>query len=72
MIRLALLPLLLLPLADCALRPPIEASSAVGFWCRTNDPEQPTRAQYASFSLKQKQQMATHNGYGAAHCGWKP
>ena len=59
-------------LAGCSLNPPIEADGVVAYWCATNTPEQPTRAQYALYSDAQKRSMDTHNTYGAKHCGWKP
>ncbi|MEO9231548.1 MAG: hypothetical protein ABI216_21720 [Devosia sp.] len=59
-------------LAGCAVHPPIEADGVVSFWCATNTAEQPTRAQYATFTDAQKREMDVHNSYGAKHCHWKP
>jgi hypothetical protein len=67
----ALIVTLLLPLAGCAL-PPVQADGVIAYWCATNTPTEPTRAQYATFSDRQKRDMDVHNTWGAKHCGWKP
>ncbi len=61
-----------MPLAGCAINPPVEADGVIAYWCATNQAERPTRAQYALFSEQQKREMDVHNTYGAKHCGWKP
>lgn len=61
--------LLALTLSGCGTLP-IKAS--LDLWCDTNHPEEPTRAQYATYSHDQKVNMADHNDFGAKHCGWKP
>ena len=70
--RLIAAALLASTLAGCALGPPIEANGVVAYWCATNQPERPTRAQYALYSDQQKRSMDTLNTYGAKNCGWKP
>ena len=70
--RLIILLALMAPLAGCALGPPVEADGVIAYWCATNQPERPTKAQYALYSAQQKRAMDTHNTYGAKRCGWKP
>ena len=51
---------------------PIVIDASLSGWCSTNSPEQPTPEQYATYSEKQKEKMATHNDLGERYCGWKP
>lgn len=62
--------LLAAPLAGCAR--PIVIEASLGAWCATNKATTPTRAEYAFYTREQKVDMADHNDFGVAHCGWKP
>lgn len=41
-------------------------------WCSTNRPRTPTAAEYAGMDRASKEDMRTHNTFGAKQCGWKP
>jgi hypothetical protein len=64
--------LLCLTLAGCSLNAPVHLDGLIAYWCQVNEPERPTRAQYATYTEKQKRDMNAKNTYGAKHCGWKP
>ena len=38
-------------------------SAGSDVWCRTNDPRQPTEAEYAAMDRASKEKMRTHNAY---------
>ncbi len=61
-----------LALAGCSLNAPVHLDGLIAYWCETNEPERPTRAQYALYSEDDKRDMNAKNSYGEKHCGWKP
>lgn len=40
-------------------------------WCQTNDPRRPTEVEYEAMDRQSREDMRTHNAYGAARCGWR-